>query len=230
MNYDEKCIQADYLKDKYGINVADHVHKHGITPRQIFPLYAACRGQHEAVVRMLVEQKADVTMQTRDGQTALWMSSWMGNANIVRILLHEMKRTLSRKEMSEIINRNYITDSTPLRNAVKMGNSEVVSLLLDAKADVHKEDRSGSTVLHIAAAGNDDKCVALLTKHGASINVTNKDGLSPLAMALRNHSFRSTLALVVTHSKKKIHQKLTHVDKTSLLNAAANDKDGSGRR
>lgn len=45
-------------------------------------------------------------------------------------------------------------------------------------------DASGMSVLHTAAQSEHPDVIALLVKHGAKINITDKDGETPLALAV----------------------------------------------
>ena len=54
---------------------------------------------------------------------------------------------------------------------------------LGAGADVNAVNRAGDTALHFAAAMGFDSVVQLLADKGANVNVKNKRGLTPLALA-----------------------------------------------
>jgi len=68
-------------------------------------------------------------------------------------------------------------------DAVMNGNAERLRLLLQQKADVNVPQTDGATALHWAVYRNDLETVNLLISAGAKIDVKNREGISPLAMA-----------------------------------------------
>lgn len=59
-----------------------------------------------------------------------------------------------------------------------------VTLLLDAGVDVNAVNGTGDTALHLAAAGGLTDVIQLLAERGAALDLTNKAGLTPLALTL----------------------------------------------
>jgi len=58
-----------------------------------------------------------------------------------------------------------------------------MTVALAAGADVNAVNRAGDTAIHFAAAMGFDSVVQLLADKGANVNVKNKRGLTPLALA-----------------------------------------------
>jgi ankyrin repeat protein len=74
--------------------------------------------------------------------------------------------------------------STPLHCAVWKGHQPVVSILLEAGADVnaHNEnDHWGTTPLHAAAHANQAEIAQLLIEHGADVNAKDREGRTPMS-------------------------------------------------
>src|SRR3546814_15962995 len=63
------------------------------------------------------------------------------------------------------------------------GRPDAVSMLLANGADPSVVDGEGNTPLHHAARSSDPGVVAALLDAGATLDVLNHEGLSPLAMA-----------------------------------------------
>lgn len=76
-------------------------------------------------------------------------------------------------------------DRTALIKAAQFNRTDVIRLLLQRVADVHKPNHFGNTLVHLAAIRNSTDAIVLLFKHGASINITNNRGEKPADIALR---------------------------------------------
>ena len=84
---------------------------------------------------------------------------------------------------NSLINARDKDGSTPLHCAAWKGHQQVVTLLLQARADVnaHNEnDHWGPTALHAAAHANQPAIAQLLIDHGANINAKDREGRTPL--------------------------------------------------
>ena len=73
-----------------------------------------------------------------------------------------------------------VLDPMALIKAGQFNRTDVIRLLLQRGADVHKPNHFGNTPVHLAAIRNSTDAIALLFKHGASINITkNWNNLKP---------------------------------------------------
>ena len=61
---------------------------------------------------------------------------------------------------------------------------EAVKLCLDRGADINAADDSGQTALHVAAAQRGDDFIRFLVRSGAALDATDKQGRTPLDVAL----------------------------------------------
>jgi len=86
--------------------------------------------------------------------------------------------------------------STPLHHASGFGTVAMLTLLLDAGADVNAKNRRGSTPLHWAI--DDEAKVRVLIARGAKVNAKQVEGRTPLyqaaTMASTNGAIRQLLA------------------------------------
>jgi len=74
--------------------------------------------------------------------------------------------------------------SSPLHDAAKRGNTELLKECLDNKIPVNQTDPAGNTALHWAARAGELDCVMLLLSVGQiGINKTNKLGDTPAILA-----------------------------------------------
>jgi ankyrin repeat protein len=73
---------------------------------------------------------------------------------------------------------------------------EVISLLLEAGADITSCDRDGRTALHYATLSGSIETVAFLIQHGAAVDVSDKDGSTALVLAVE-HGHTELVKLLV---------------------------------
>jgi len=71
-------------------------------------------------------------------------------------------------------------------NTAKRGDSDLIRILLNAKANHNIFDSKGYSALMHAVTRNYSTAVKLLLENGADPNLANKDGLSPIMIAHRN--------------------------------------------
>ena len=86
-------------------------------------------------------------------------------------------------EDRQLINARDKDGSTPLHCATWKGHIAVVSLLLEAGADVNAQnnnDHWGTTPLHAAAHANQAAIAQLLIDHGAQLSALDLNGKTPM--------------------------------------------------
>ena len=72
------------------------------------------------------------------------------------------------------------TGITPLMHACSHGSVESVRLLIESGADVNAKNGNGRTAMHYAAKGRSPAVIQLLRKHGAQVDLRDKEGITPL--------------------------------------------------
>lgn len=146
-------------------------------------LWAATNGNID-LVRILLENRADITATNNRGRTALH-------------LVAESSHRDQHEEMVKLL-LSYGADScavsdggwTPLHNAAQSGYAPVVALLLDADAFVNAELSNGMTPLHWAAFNGFEEVVKLILTR-PDVDLTIKDSFNRTAMlcaAEKHHS------------------------------------------
>jgi len=70
-----------------------------------------------------------------------------------------------------------------LREAIKNGDSQGCKTLLEAKANPNYQDRSGNSLLHMAAMFSRTEAVKMLMRLGANPEVTNAQKETPIGVA-----------------------------------------------
>ena len=92
------------------------------------------------------------------------------------------KRLLSECD-ADVNARNY-HNQTPLTWAIRSGNVDMVSLLLDKEADVHARDKAGHTVLHTSVRDNHPEMVEVILAHfRTDVNIKDHYGWTAMDWA-----------------------------------------------
>ena len=165
--------------------------------------YASFYG-HTDVVKFLLDNGSQPSVQAKSGMTPLMAASAEGHIEIVDILLraqadvnmtrddgitalyfssfngysHIVKMLLNSKAVPELhaVNNNI----TPLIAASDRGHQEVVDLLLEANAIVDKQTIDGRTAVYQASIHGYTLIVKSLLKANANPNIAKQKGITPL--------------------------------------------------
>ena len=103
--------------------------------------------------------------------------------------------------------------------AVEAGNDKCVEKLIEAGADVDKQDKLGDTALIYSAGYNQGKCIDILLQKGADVNKQNHDGVTALMTAAKEGFFNCLEVLISAGADVNIQDKwfstpLVHVAHT----------------
>jgi ankyrin repeat protein len=132
------------------------------------PLLVAAAYLEVDIMRALVAAKANLTLALANGTTPLLATAGIPVEKEVR--------------PSDLERWNVVDSDTP---AIPRDEGAVIGgvrLLLDAGASVAETTDSGDTALHAAAAAGATNLIELLVDRGAVLEVTNRNGQTPLAM------------------------------------------------
>ncbi|XP_069741454.1 uncharacterized protein [Narcine bancroftii] len=162
------------------------------------PFHFACRRGEVYVMDWMVKKGADILAVDHQGKTALHQAVSGGSITAIRYL-EEMRR-FDFHDSDKFL-------QTPLHIATSIGNEDVVKYLLrGTRCSVGAVDHWGMTPLHVAAhTGSVNLCWMLMVEAGISaLQLTNKDGFTPLDLAKRgkSHRHREMVKLLTEYSKK----------------------------
>jgi ankyrin repeat protein len=166
------------------------------------PLICASESGNNEVVKLLLQNGANINAKNVRGMSALSRAIYDGNFDTVKILLAngadiESKDDLGDTPLIIATSRNLEL----LRNLLDMGananstNShfetalmraysvDEVRALLDHGAELDKKDKRGMTSLMYAASRRNLEKVSLLLERGAEVNARNAQGETALAIA-----------------------------------------------
>lgn len=120
------------------------------------PLLRAAKAGDIAAMKVLLAKGADPTLTTKAGVNALMLAAGLGTA--------EQDTTGRYKTQPQAI--------------------EAISILLDAGFDIDATDTRGKTALHGAALQGYDDVVRALARFGATLDIADNEGFTPLDTAL----------------------------------------------
>jgi len=172
--------------------------------------------RQKSLFELLRSYKSNVNAKDNDGQTPLHAAVFMGNENMVNMLLghgadvravnkhgetvlHYAAR--SKEEVPSItkllltkgvrVNATDDEGKTALHYLVESGHSsnmDTGEILLSSGADINANDNDGKTPLHCAAERGGTGCfVEFLLSKGADVNAKTLDGETPLDRAVAWH-------------------------------------------
>ncbi|CAK7219974.1 hypothetical protein SBRCBS47491_004032 [Sporothrix bragantina] len=125
------------------------------------------------VVRLLLENGADVEAKGRLGWTPLSLAAGLGLEALAQLLLENGADVETKDNNGQ----------TPLSLAAELGLEAVARLLLEKGADVKTKDNSGRTPLSYAADRDNEAVARLLLEKGADVDAKDDGGWTPLSLA-----------------------------------------------
>ncbi|KAK6512805.1 hypothetical protein TWF506_008971 [Arthrobotrys conoides] len=141
-------------------------------------LLRAAQEGHEAVVRLLIDNGADIESKDNYGHTPLARAAECGYEGVVSLLLDKDANMETR------IKKNYMT---PLLQAAQNGHEKVVRLLIDKGAKIEAKDTSSRTPLVWAAQEGHEAVARVLIANGADKEARDsKLRYTPVLWAIHN--------------------------------------------
>jgi ankyrin repeat protein len=184
---------------------------HGVIDSRDFhddltPLHVASSYGYLEVVRILVEQRADMAAQDNHQKAPLHAASGEGHVDVVRFLVeHGADATAldmngwiplhwaslcGHVEVARFFVEHGVDPTTrgydgrtPLHCASTAGSLDVVRFLVEHGADVTVQANDGRTSLHVASEQANVKIVRFLLENGANATVGSYGGQTPLHLA-----------------------------------------------
>lgn len=121
---------------------------------------AAMRGDN-AAVRTLLKEKVNVNAAQGDGSTALHWAAYRDDLEMAKLLIAAGADVRAKTRLGEM---------TPLFMAAKNGDAQMVSLMLESKAEVNSPNSNGTTPLMLAAGSGSVDTVRVLLDRGSDPN------------------------------------------------------------
>ena len=130
----------------------------------------------------LLLRAVDIDGRDAQGRTLLWKAAGNGRKVVVDVLIAEGASV-------DIANNRGVTPLSWLSCTSVLGRGLMVETLIQARADVNKEDSDKHTPLWWASGYNRIETVRALIASGADVDAANHDGITPLSIAAaRGHA------------------------------------------
>ncbi len=158
------------------------------------PLHRACEWGYSPIVQLLLQHQSSANNDINSNSgNIVSLKDDEGNTPLHRAIDHnqplEMIQLLLQHDSTVIHSKNQ-RGETPFHRAVYncgSSNSNSSSSLIDLfinnsnyNVDINEQDNDGNTALHIATKNGQSDVVSMLLIAGAQVDVTNKDGVTPL--------------------------------------------------
>jgi ankyrin repeat protein len=137
---------------------------------------AAAVGDTARVAQLLDADPAAVNSYSHDGWTPLHLAAHFGREETAALLLARGAAVGARS-------RNAMTN-LPLHAALAGRRARLAELLIDAGSDMNAKDSYGLTALHHLAYFGDPALAAPMLAAGGRLDALDKDGHTPLALAV----------------------------------------------
>ena len=149
------------------------------------PLQVACMLNNARGVQVLLENGADMKLQSNHAYPIHWAAKYNSNECITTILMFD-KQCVHTKDAKY--------GGTPLHWAK---TRQTVELLLPEGADLEAGNKDGETPLHIMVNRKRLACTVALLSHGADVNALGMENETPLHTAVKVGDVNIVKALIV---------------------------------
>ena len=159
------------------------------------PICRAIRHRNFDIVKLLVENGADVNIVSDKLTSPLYYAVIFEDVNIVKYLIDNG---------AEVNNRGFYLDRTALHQACNLDRKDIVKLLLEHNINVNIRDDKGETALHYAVINNNTDIIKLLIDNGTEINARNYEGQTALHIAVIYKNIEAIKTLLDSGINKNI--------------------------
>lgn len=154
---------------------------------------------HIEIIRILLKHGADHRVKNEAGNTPLHVAvraldtikgDHVGHYDLLKILL----------DCGSDVNEPNEAGKTPFHELMKMGDLRAVELFIDHKADLHRLDATGKTVLHLAAGNGFLPVLNLILQKSCSpIEARTNAGLTALHLAVKRDHYPDCIKLLLEY-------------------------------
>lgn len=212
-------IVLDLIRKNVDINAMDHI---GNTA-----LIIATRHEYKNIMNLLINNDADYSIKNKKFQSAPQLAQIVDLQIAKSVFLRQGIRLPEQNEgfanvdietFQQSVNKSgSLYKGWPLLNVASLlGETEIVTQLLDRRVDMLATDATGNSAMHRAASEGQLKILNLLISHGANVNAVNSRNETPLYLAAASGQLKTVNLLVKNGADTSIIAR----NKTSPLSIA----------
>ncbi|MDN5304937.1 MAG: hypothetical protein PWP46_1823 [Fusobacteriaceae bacterium] len=104
--------------------------------------------------------------------------------DIFNLIKNEELETIQENIFEFDLSERNSDGNTPLHEAVKLGNYDIIDLLVQYTDDINSQNINGDTPIHLAVELGDYDIVSLLLDYNANPNIENNNRITPKKLAI----------------------------------------------
>ncbi|KAI4882549.1 hypothetical protein NFI96_034482 [Prochilodus magdalenae] len=168
---DEEELNRVLQSGTVNVNICDRM---GFTP-----LMVAAQKGFGRLVHKLVEHGVDIHIKNASGKDCLMLACFAGHLDIVKYL-RKYRATWQSRDMG---------GCTPLHWAADGGHLPVIEFMIQDGCELDARDTVShwTPLMRVSALSGNAAVASLLIRAGADVNVRDKDGKTPLMVAVLNN-------------------------------------------
>ena len=185
------------------------------------PLHESASNGHLEVLKELIKNGANLELKDKHVESTALESAFLGgHIECVQELLKSGAKIPKKQDIN-----NQFEFEPILHHVVSEGSKipkEMIKILVEHGADIDERDESNNTALHRAIQNvvlEDNRIIKELLKHGANLEATNNDKMTPLMSAAYMKNLE-VMKILVQHGAK-VDFMNEDDDKTALVYATA---------
>ncbi|XP_022173057.1 protein fem-1 homolog B-like [Myzus persicae] len=214
LNSQLKIVKELFRRFNVAVDNTGDVVQFGSLIKGATALWCAAGSGAMEIVKILVENGANVNFLTETKSSPLRAACYLGHLNIVEYLV----------EHGANVNLTNIYNSTCLMIASHNNHKDVVEYLLRKGADINVQTKCGSTAMHFAAQADNLEIAKLLIEFNAQ-QLKNQQSLTPILVAAERTHHNFVYCLIDEMSQLNLTRE-EKIDAEELLGASfLNDKD-----
>ena len=143
-------------------------------------LFTAIREEKIEVLKSILENNPEEILKKQDGLSPLFYAVRIGKNKAAEFLI---SKGAEMNEFAKDINEFSPREFTPITDAIRTNNIEIIKLMIENGANVHKSTSLGETYLHFAAFLNRIELIEYFISKGIDVNVKKNGNLTSLHIA-----------------------------------------------
>ena len=162
---------------------------HATDSRGFSALHDAAQTGQVDVCEYLLQQGADVDVQTNKGTSSMHLAAKCNHADVIKLLYQHGANVELRNKFN----------NTPLHTAALNGAHDALKTLIELGSDVNAHGQYKRNALHYSAEAGSIECCKELIDRGVPVDIRDKNNITPLYMAALDGHTKCIIFLIDDH-------------------------------